>query len=86
MLVDLEVEEDENDKDNGATWDSPSQRDYSKEWQQAIDKNRESKGVRLPSVRFQKNNFFETPGGVSFTVLFGRVAGEFHEPHILIFY
>ena len=56
MLVDLAVEEDENDKDNGATWDSSPQRDYSKEWQQAIDKSRESKGVRLSSVKFQKND------------------------------
>ena len=54
MLVDLEVEEDENDKYDGATWDSPSQRDYSKEWQQAINKSSVSNGVGLPSVKFQK--------------------------------
>ena len=41
MLVGLEVEE--NDKDDGATWDSPSQKDYGKEWQQAINKSRASK-------------------------------------------
>ena len=52
MLGDLEVEE--NDKDDGATWDSPSQRDYTKEGQQAINKSMDSKGVTFPSIRFKK--------------------------------
>ena len=49
-IVDLEVEE--NDRDDGATWNLPSQRDYSKEWQQAINKSMDSKRVRLPSIKF----------------------------------
>ena len=55
MLVDLKLDK---EKENGATWDSPSQKDFSYEWQRAINnKHRAAKVVGLPSTGNEKIEF-----------------------------